>query len=370
MFSTPSLLLLPAALLPTTVSAWDFYANFTIGSCVDVDCPGDGLDAMCRVQNQTHRTIGLRTFDTAITEDSQNLTWTVGMTLYDGYDAQGDRSKLARTVERDYYLGTPPSLNLSSDQLLYRGCAILFSENKAVGPQIDGSQPGGPPCEDLIGGGCIPSVVSQTKALLASNRTRYGNPTTVQACQNLRDDLESLFPSACGTLAGQDRWNNISSLPLTGPDAISPPSGSANASSNCHPTLPKSNTLSKGFVYNQTGTYYAASTVSMISGIDLVLTAFWSPEDEVEGALEEPDANAECLWPVALNKGDLSNMSTDCSISFFLEQRRSSVQFPPTPYTVRIALFLFKTPPSMNALSLLRVSEYASSSSSSSYPHT
>lgn len=97
---------------------------------------------------------------------------------------------------------------------------------------------------------------------------------------------------------------------LTGPDAISPPSESANASSNCHPTLPKSNTLSKGFVYNQTGTYYAASTVSMISGIDLVLTAFWSPEDEVEGVLEEPDANAECLWPVALNKGDLSNMST------------------------------------------------------------
>ena len=93
MFSTSSLLLLPAALLPSTVSAWDFYANFTIGSCVDDDCPGDGLDAMCRVQNQTHRTIGLRTFDTAITEGSQNLTWTVGITLYDGYDARGDRNK-------------------------------------------------------------------------------------------------------------------------------------------------------------------------------------------------------------------------------------------------------------------------------------
>ena len=97
---------------------------------------------------------------------------------------------------------------------------------------------------------------------------------------------------------------------LTGPDTISPPSESTNASSNCHPTLPKSNNLSKGFFYNHTGTYYAASTVSMINGIDHVLTAFWSLEDEVEGALEKPDANAECLWPVALNKEDLSNMST------------------------------------------------------------
>ena len=115
-------------------------------------------------------------------------------------------------VGRDCYLGMPPSLDLSSDQLLYRGCVILFSENEAVGPQIDGSQPGGPRCEDLIGGGCIPSVVSQTKALLASNKTRYGNSTTVQACQNLRDDLESLFPSACGTITGKDSWNNINAL--------------------------------------------------------------------------------------------------------------------------------------------------------------
>ncbi|KAA8626018.1 hypothetical protein TUN199_06895 [Pyrenophora tritici-repentis] len=210
--------LLTLSLLPLT-SAWDFYANHTIGSCVEVECPAaDPAEAKgqvlsgCRVQNQNHRTIGLRTFSTNITENtSQNLTWTVGMTLYDGIDAQGRNASGTRTVEKDYYLGTPANLNLSRSDLPYEGS-------------------------------------------------------------------------------------------LTGPSAIYPPSPSANASSNCHPTLPKSNNLSWAAAYNQTGTYYAGSTIQMINGVDLVLTLFWSPDGDVQGALEEPDVDVECLWPIALNQ--------------------------------------------------------------------
>ncbi|KAI0581330.1 hypothetical protein Alg215_04737 [Pyrenophora tritici-repentis] len=120
--------LLTLSLLPLT-SAWDFYANHTIGSCVEVECPAaDPAEAKgqvlsgCRVQNQNHRTIGLRTFSTNITENtSQNLTWTVGMTLYDGIDAQGRNASGTRTVEKDYYLGTPANLNLSRSDLPYEG---------------------------------------------------------------------------------------------------------------------------------------------------------------------------------------------------------------------------------------------------------
>jgi len=88
---------------------------------------------------------------------------------------------------------------------------------------------------------------------------------------------------------------------LTGPSAVAPPTESANASSNCHPTLPKTNDLSLAFSYNQTGTIRAESTIDMINGIDLILTVFWSPNGDVEGALKTPDAHADCLWPIAMS---------------------------------------------------------------------
>ena len=40
----------------------------------------------------------------------------------------------------------------------------------------------------------------------------------------------------------------------------------------------------------------------MINGIDLILTVFWSPNGDVEGALKTPDAHVDCLWPIALSK--------------------------------------------------------------------
>ncbi|KAF7454431.1 hypothetical protein A1F94_001069 [Pyrenophora tritici-repentis] len=301
--------LLTLSLLPLT-SAWDFYANHTIGSCVEVECPAaDPAEAKgqvlsgCRVQNQNHRTIGLRTFSTNITENtSQNLTWTVGMTLYDGIDAQGRNASGTRTVEKDYYLGTPANLNLSRSDLPYEGCAFLFRENKVTGPTSLGNA--GPSCSDVVGD-CGPALLTQARGLVANSSMMTagdGNQTTEQTCTRLAAQFNSSLPGACETFAGQDRWNGITGITLTGPSAIYPPSPSANASSNCHPTLPKSNNLSWAAAYNQTGTYYAGSTIQMINGVDLVLTLFWSPDGDVQGALEEPDVDVECLWPIALNQ--------------------------------------------------------------------
>jgi hypothetical protein len=85
---------------------------------------------------------------------------------------------------------------------------------------------------------------------------------------------------------------------LTGDSAIAPPNSSANASSTCHPTLPKSNDLSFAFGFNETGDIYGDSTIHMLSGVNLILTMFWSADKQVQGALEAPASHLTCLWPI------------------------------------------------------------------------
>jgi len=218
MHSKTQLLLLAVTFLSASTSA-QFYDNYTIGSCVDVDCPGedDGtITVKCQVANRTLRSIGLRTFDSAITQDSQQLTWTVGMHNYDGINASSlgvdpkdyDGFTSLRVVEKNYYLGTPPDLNLTSTQLPYEGCAIMFRGNK-----LDGPQQGGPSCGELMGDSCLPSLVTQAKDLLSSNMARNGSETTEQACQRLQRSLnETTFPSGCSQLAGKNSWNDMAAV--------------------------------------------------------------------------------------------------------------------------------------------------------------
>lgn len=90
-------------------------------------------------------------------------------------------------------------------------------------------------------------------------------------------------------------------LVLTGSDAPQPPSQAVNQSSDCHPTLPKSNDLTHVFGYNDTGTLYADSTDYMLNSINLVLTTFWSPNSSVEGDMYAPNPQLTCLWPIEWN---------------------------------------------------------------------
>ena len=40
----------------------------------------------------------------------------------------------------------------------------------------------------------------------------------------------------------------------------------------------------------------------MLSGVNLIMTLFWSEDKQVEGALEEPASHLTCLWPIFRNK--------------------------------------------------------------------
>jgi hypothetical protein len=118
--------------------------------------------------------------------------------------ADYDHTGLPTVIEKTYYLGTPPSLNLSSADLPYEGCALIFYGNDVTAPQD-----GGPPCSDLIGESCGSSLVGQAKDIIS---TASATDTTEAACQMLQARLNETFTSGCSKLAGQDSWNNITAI--------------------------------------------------------------------------------------------------------------------------------------------------------------
>jgi hypothetical protein len=133
----------------------------------------------------------------------------------------------------------------------------------------------------------------------------------------------------CVNVTGNSSWNNVSVFrmsfltailyereaganfltALTGPNAPSPPTAAENASSNCHPTLPKTNDMSQVFAFNETGTVYTNSSFRMLNGVNLILTAFFSPDGTVQSALEEPDVHLSCLEANPLTSSGLESIS-------------------------------------------------------------
>lgn len=286
------------AAVASTASA-QYANNNTLGSCVDVDCP-PGDEGACQVTNRTYGMIGLESFSTSITDNQGNLTWTIGSRVYDKPDP---KDRTSRNIEKGFYLGTPPSLNLASDDLPYQGCAIFIYGNELIRPTMwNESQR----CDDLVGSECMAALLTDATALLVNGQNE--TETAADACQRVQRGLNETFSSGCEKVAGQENWDRISAVDLTGEDAPAPPSQAANESSTCHPTLPKSNDLSFVFGYNDTGNATSISTVPMFWSVNLVLTMFWSPNSTVQGALAVPDSHLSCLWPVDLNNEALDRM--------------------------------------------------------------
>lgn len=112
-------------------SSAQFVYNNTIGSCADVHCPVNNYNsqAACQIANRSHITIGLGEIPSRITDNDANLTWTVGTQVFD--NREGD--SYVRRIEKDFYLGKPPSLELAQDGLPYSGCAIFLYGNGVPG---------------------------------------------------------------------------------------------------------------------------------------------------------------------------------------------------------------------------------------------
>lgn len=82
---------------------------------------------------------------------------------------------------------------------------------------------------------------------------------------------------------------------MTGSAAPKPFTEAENFTSNCHPTLPKSNSLTRVAAFNTTGTAKVKSIKENIYSITPVLTVFNPRLKLNSGLLKHPEARLTCL---------------------------------------------------------------------------
>lgn len=93
-----------------------------LSSCLEVGCPTQEgtVSGDCQVANHTFTVVGVSSLTVPIPgqDEDLELAWTVGGRSYDNSGPED------RNIERVYYLGTPPPVDLKADDLGYRGCAF------------------------------------------------------------------------------------------------------------------------------------------------------------------------------------------------------------------------------------------------------
>lgn len=198
------------------ISSAQFIYNNTIGSCADVHCPvaNLGAQAECQITNRTHLTIGMREIPSQITESDANLTWTIGAQVYNGIDG----NKTARKVEKDFYLGKSPSLELARDDFPYSGCAIFLygNEQKRSRDGEDDLRS----CGNVIGAQCFENLQNDGRSIF---KRLYANASlsAAQICQETKDALNATFSEGCDSVSGNAYWSRSEAVRKESPQEFS-----------------------------------------------------------------------------------------------------------------------------------------------------
>ncbi|PGH08514.1 hypothetical protein AJ80_07834 [Polytolypa hystricis UAMH7299] len=297
----PTLRLSLSALL--LLSPLSFSTANELLSCVEVDCPTQGGSADCRVANQTFTAVGLTSISISkeIFEDQNDdveLTWTVGLDHHDNVDPD---DRYLRYIERVYYLGTPPTVDLTAENLEYGGCALYMTKegNKNIFHSNNVSPDSSPAfCHQNLGDDCISALDSKISSLAGEHRT---SASEADICSSIASSLQENLPSSCTALLTSNSNNSllVRGVPLTGSQAPSPLSEAQNSSSNCYPTLPKSNNLTRVFAYNISASQFINETAPAIQGETPIWSLFWSKsqseDDNDDAQIEDPTVQMVCL---------------------------------------------------------------------------
>ncbi|KLJ11797.1 hypothetical protein EMPG_13049 [Blastomyces silverae] len=153
-------------------------------------------------------------------------------------------------------------------------------------------------CRQHLDDNCM-SALNAKFSQLAGEHHPNGPETDI--CSSIASGLQADLPSSCTGLTSNARPLLVRGVPLTGSQAPSPPSEAQNSSSNCHPTLPKSNDLTRVFAYNISASVYVNETAPAIEGETPVWSVFWSKDrsDRNDGVtIENPSVQMVCLRPV------------------------------------------------------------------------
>lgn len=163
--------------------------------CDSIGCPKDSSsNDVCPIGSTTARAIGITNFTSSLNSDP--FTWTVA------FSSQISPSNSSvDLLERSYYLGTPPSLDLATETNV-KGCGLFFEDVVTRGdfsPSTAGT------CSDLLGASCVSDLISQANKTLSQ---LLADEDTSFVCSKLAVQLRDNAPSSC-TLDNVGQWGAI-----------------------------------------------------------------------------------------------------------------------------------------------------------------
>jgi len=158
-------------------------------------------------------------------------------------------------------------------------------------------------CQSQLGSTCILDLGA--RAVSATAKYSATSPKT-SICSMIASSLQSSFPSSCSSLSEPQ----IHGLSLTGPNAAKPISKSENSTSNCYPTLPKSNELARVASYKLSASLYANETVPAVLGETPILSLFWKIGGENKSMILEPNVRLDCLFVRGMTTASVESMSS------------------------------------------------------------
>jgi hypothetical protein len=250
----------------------------------------------CQVSNQTLRNVGITSYKVGTIAGNPSLAWTVGVANYDHINSSNSNQ---RNIERTFYLGTPPSLDLTASDLPFAGCAFYLTRANNENIFYDSntaSSSSQTQCQDNLGIDCVLSLISLLSEL---SKASTANNSVAETCSSIASSMRSQPPSQCDRLISLNA--SITGTPLTGSSAPVPLNPQENSTSNCYPTLPKTNELTRIFSYNISATLDLGTTAPPLLGETPVMSLFYSTAAGNATSTQEPDVHFSCLKIVDSN---------------------------------------------------------------------
>ena len=197
----------------------------TLVGCDSVNCGTQYNPPSCLVDGATLSAIGITSFNTSV--NSSPFTWTLGIQKSDetaessvptthlknrqtsSYPADPVKPtatySINITLSRDFHLGTPPTINLTSESNTH-ACALFFdgiASDLTFGTSATGT------CNDALTASCVDDLLAQSQSQMAkllSGTSNAQNETKI--CSALQSAIKSQAPISC-TAAKSGSWGDI-----------------------------------------------------------------------------------------------------------------------------------------------------------------
>lgn len=285
-------------------------AQSDVLSCANVSCPilNNSAVADCTVAGARYSVIGLVT---PSSPSNSSLVWTIGV----NQTLLQNASPTTDIIDRAFYLGIDSSSVLTSGTI--NACSFFFTGSDG-GPVFYDPVPGD--CVAQTGSGFSGECVDALKRTVG-DLSMSDDPTCTSIATALQDDL----PPSCALSSSI----SITAVPLTGDKAPQPITAAQNQSSNCWPTLPKSNDLIPVFSSRIYTSYTNGTSITTFSGTNPVMSLFFGDGDD------SPTSELVCLHPIAQNEASIrttspngareSNVSSSWLVALLLVTSASAV---------------------------------------------